>query len=87
MTAGVIILKEKVRVMNRTETKICPRCGNQVADGAKFCVRCGALMPQWNQQGQRAPQNSSFRRGSGSLRISGPRRTSKVRRKRESRWQ
>lgn len=43
--------------MNRTETKICPRCGNQVADGAKFCVRCGALMPQWNQQGQRAPQN------------------------------
>lgn len=63
MTAGVIILKEKVRVMNRTETKICPRCGNQVADGAKFCVRCGALMPQWNQQGQRAPQNQQFPQG------------------------
>ena len=51
------ILKEKVQAMNRTEIKICPRCGNQIANGAKFCVRCGAPMSQWNQQGQQPQWN------------------------------
>ena len=26
----------------------CPKCGNQLADSAKFCDKCGAVMPQTN---------------------------------------
>lgn len=26
----------------------CPKCGNQLADSAKFCNKCGAVMPQTN---------------------------------------
>ncbi len=36
----------------------CPNCGNQVADGAKFCPKCGATIatPEQPQQPQQPPQ-------------------------------
>lgn len=51
----------------------CPQCGNQTADGAKFCNSCGAAMPQSNGdavQSTASPAQSNggvqFDTGSGS---------------------
>ena len=37
---------------------VCPKCNNQISDGAKFCARCGAQIPAAQEKTEPAPQRS-----------------------------
>ena len=40
---------------------ICPKCNNQVVDGAEFCQNCGnKLVPQSNSQYQQYSFNNNY---------------------------
>jgi len=41
------------------DVRFCPNCGKPVVDGARYCVKCGAILPRSDADAMQAPSRHS----------------------------